>query len=251
MTLDAKQILALAPDPASAKAGSQLAVAHQWSNLGNSEAALWGECQGSGKTPYKTQVDLNGPAFKCSCPSRKFPCKHGLALMLMRAGGQVPEGVDPPAWVQTWLDSRQEKAEKKEAKAAAAAAEPPPDPEVAAKQQARREDKRWDKVEAGLQELSLWMQDMVRAGLANQASDTQMRQRWNNMAARMVDAQATGMAARIKDCRDLVDSHRDWPRDMLVQLGHWQLIIDAVRRRESLSPEVKADVMAALGWPMD
>ena len=68
------------------------------------------------------------------------------------------------------------------------------------------------------------------------------------MAARMVDAQATGMAARIKDCRDLVDSHRDWPRDMLVQLGHWQLIIDAVRRHESLSPEVKADVMAALGW---
>jgi hypothetical protein len=78
-----------------------------------------------------------------------------------------------------------------------------------------------------------------------------MRQRWNTMAARMVDAQATGMAARIKDCRDLVDSHRDWPRDMLVQLGHWQLIIDAVRRRESLSPEVKADVMAALGWPLD
>ena len=80
MTLDAKQILALAPDPASAKAGSQLAAAHQWSNLGKSEAALWGECQGSGKTPYKTQVDLNGPAFKCSCPSRKFPCKHGLGL---------------------------------------------------------------------------------------------------------------------------------------------------------------------------
>jgi hypothetical protein len=85
VTLDAKQILALAPDPASAKAGSQLAVAHQWSNLGNSEAALWGECQGSGKTPYKTQVDLNGPAFKCSCPSRKFPCKHGLGLYLLSA----------------------------------------------------------------------------------------------------------------------------------------------------------------------
>lgn len=40
VTLDAKQILALSPDPASAKARSQLAVAHQWSNLGKSEAAL-------------------------------------------------------------------------------------------------------------------------------------------------------------------------------------------------------------------
>jgi len=245
------EVLALSPDASSSKAAKGLQSPAKWPTMGANDVAVWGECQGSGSKPYQTQVDLSGPSFKCSCPSRKFPCKHGLALMLMRAGGQVTEGGDPPAWVQTWLDSRQEKAEKKEAKAAAAAAEPPPDPEVAARQQARREDKRWDKVEAGLQELSLWMQDMVRAGLASQAGDSQMRQRWNTMAARMVDAQATGMAARIKDCRDLVDSHRDWPRDMLVQLGHWQLIIDAVRRRESLSPEVKADVMAALGWPMD
>ena len=85
MTLDANQILALAPDPASAKAGSQLATPRNWSNLGTSDSALWGECQGSGKTPYRTQIDLGGPAFKCTCPSRKFPCKHGLGLYLLRA----------------------------------------------------------------------------------------------------------------------------------------------------------------------
>jgi len=36
VTLDAKQALALASDPASAKTGSQLAAAHLWSNLGKS-----------------------------------------------------------------------------------------------------------------------------------------------------------------------------------------------------------------------
>ncbi|MFC6802547.1 SWIM zinc finger family protein [Deinococcus caeni] len=45
--------------------------------------------------PYLTGVDLTGvdlsgpapttPAFKCSCPSRKLPCKHALALLLLHA----------------------------------------------------------------------------------------------------------------------------------------------------------------------
>ncbi len=34
------------------------------------EAAVCGLCQGSGKNPYQTQIDLIGPAFRCSCPSR-------------------------------------------------------------------------------------------------------------------------------------------------------------------------------------
>jgi hypothetical protein len=35
------------------------------------------------QTPDKTRVDLNCPAFKCNCPSRKFSCKHGLGLYLL------------------------------------------------------------------------------------------------------------------------------------------------------------------------
>lgn len=244
------EVLALSPDASSSKAAKGLQSPSKWPATGCNEVAVWGECQGSGSKPYQTQVDLAGPSFKCSCPSRKFPCKHGLALMLMRANGQVPEGGDPPEWVLAWLNSRQEKAEKKEAKAAQAAAAPA-DPQAAAQQQARRQHQRWDKVEAGLQELSLWMQDMVRSGLANQAGNAQARHRWHTMAARMVDAQAPGMAARIKECWECVDSHSGWPRDVLVQLGHWQLIVDAVGRRDALGPQVKADVMAALGWPLD
>lgn len=245
------EVVALSPDASSTKAAQGLKNPSKWPSLGCNETAAWGECQGSGSKPYQTQVDLSGPSFKCSCPSRKFPCKHGLALMLLRAAGQVADNAEPPAWVSAWLDSRAEKAEKKEAKAAAIAAAPPPDPEVLAKQQAKRDDKRWDKVAAGMQELQLWMQDMLRNGLANLSGDQQARQHWNTMAARMVDAQASGMAARIKDAWELVDSHPQWSRDLLVQLGHWQLLADAVARRDALSAETRADVMAALGWPMD
>jgi hypothetical protein len=49
--LKTEQILALAPDAASAKAGSQLAAPGKWSGLGLALDAMWSECQGSGKVP--------------------------------------------------------------------------------------------------------------------------------------------------------------------------------------------------------
>ncbi|MRT44910.1 SWIM zinc finger family protein, partial [Xylella fastidiosa subsp. multiplex] len=86
----ADQVLALAPDAASRKAGSKLGAAGPWSEAGSSdEGAVWGLCKGSGSKPYQTVVDLAdaaGPAYKCSCPSRKFPCKHALGLLLLWAG---------------------------------------------------------------------------------------------------------------------------------------------------------------------
>lgn len=46
---------------------------------------LFGQCQGSGKNPYEVSVNLadaGTPVGRCTCPSRKFPCKHALGLML-------------------------------------------------------------------------------------------------------------------------------------------------------------------------
>jgi len=61
---------ALAPDKRALKAGKGQAVSRKWSERGIKEATVWGLCQGSGKDPYQTQIDLIGPAFRCSCPSR-------------------------------------------------------------------------------------------------------------------------------------------------------------------------------------
>ena len=114
----ADQVIALSPDDSSTKNGKKLASASKWVTLGKSDRALWGECKGSGKNPYRTQIDLSEPAFKCSCPSRKFPCKHGLGLFLLFA--EQPEQFSEdalPDWVEEWLQKRetreQVKAEKK------------------------------------------------------------------------------------------------------------------------------------------
>ena len=75
-------MLALAPDTSSQRAAAGLAGASPWSGWGASGELVWGSCAGSGKDPYQVAVDLAGPAYRCSCPSRKFPCKHALGLLL-------------------------------------------------------------------------------------------------------------------------------------------------------------------------
>src|SRR6202034_552840 len=110
------QVLSLAPDASAERAARSLATARSWLSSGCDEerGAVWGECKGSAATPYRTAVDLTGPAYKCSCPSRKFPCKHALGLLLNWANGAVPEAGTPADFAASWLADRSARAEKAE-----------------------------------------------------------------------------------------------------------------------------------------
>ena len=79
---------------------------------------IWGLAKGSGKKPYQTQVDIVEFAYKCSCPSRKFPCKHALGPMFLAADDEkLLTETELPDWVKAWADARQEKQGKKAEKA--------------------------------------------------------------------------------------------------------------------------------------
>ncbi|TDM08889.1 MAG: hypothetical protein C4K60_05840 [Ideonella sp. MAG2] len=252
MSLSTDAVLALAPDDSSVKAARGLMSPAKWPLLGHDERAVWGECQGSGSKPYQTQVDLAGPAFRCSCPSRKFPCKHGLALLLMRCDG--PErftAQEQPAWVQEWLNSRQDKAEKKAAKQEqkSQASQTPEEEAANALSAQQRQDKRWARMEAGLIELERWLSDLLRQGLAS--IQPTHKAAWQAFAARMVDAQAPGAGQALLAAAEALGEGPDWPQRLLAQLGRLQLRVDAVRQREHLSPPQLADLRVALGWPLD
>ena len=245
MTLTVEEVIALAPDDASAKAARGLVAPAKWPLLGASADAAWGECQGSGSKPYQTQVDLAGPAFRCSCPSRKFPCKHGLALLLMRAEHGTRFAADEaPAWVAEWLASRGEKAQKKEAQQAEKAAAPA-DPLAAA----RREGQRWKRIEGAALDLQRFLADQLARGIG--ALDAGALKTWSTMAARMVDAQAPGLGARLQDAAAAVRQGDHWPERTLRGLGLLQLACDALARRESLSAAQQADLCTLAGWPHD
>ncbi len=238
----AEKILELAPDAASVSAAKGLTSAGKWSNLGYDARTVWGQCKGSGKNPYQTRIDLNGPAFKCSCPSRKFPCKHSLALFLLYANNVKSfKEATPPGWVSDWLANRESRAQKKEQEQKTEARKAP-DPEAQAKRIAQREKK----LEVGLEELSLWLGDLLRQGLAR--AHTQPPSYWQCMAARMVDAQATGLSNRIKKMGEISASGRDWQARLLVEVARTYLLIEAYRHPDRLDAALVADVRSLIGW---
>lgn len=81
-----QQILAMAPNANAAANGKKISAKSGFVRLECSADGTFylGECSGSGKNNYITSADFIEPAapvIRCSCPSRQFPCKHGLALL--------------------------------------------------------------------------------------------------------------------------------------------------------------------------
>jgi hypothetical protein len=248
MSFSPEQIIALAPDAPSAKAGRALATARKWPALGCDERAVWGECQGSGKELYRTQIDLTEPAFRCTCPSRKFPCKHALGLFLLFAAeGQNFGRPGRPEWVAEWLEKRDQqsqRARKKEAAGASTDAAPPKQKRAATKPS--RASDRHARVSAGLAELELWLRDLVRRGLAD--AQSQPTKYWEQMAARLVDAQAPGAARRVRELSSATSYAERWAEAVLSRVGLLYLLVEAFKRIDTLPEHVQADVRACLGW---
>ncbi|WP_316568254.1 SWIM zinc finger family protein [Neobacillus sp. YIM B06451] len=123
----------LAPNAAAIKNGWGLVRKNQFQNMHRSAdgTLLFGECKGSGKNPYLTSADFIGgqPVFRCSCPSRQFPCKHSLGLLYAYINGAafseapIPEDIAAKrekAAVREEKKKDQTKSQKKPNKAALA-----------------------------------------------------------------------------------------------------------------------------------
>ncbi|WP_288338179.1 SWIM zinc finger family protein [uncultured Gordonia sp.] len=238
----ADQVLALAPDASSVKAGQKLATPTPWTGTGATDTLVWGLCKGSGKTPYQTIVDIGAPAYKCSCPSRKFPCKHALGLLLLWSQNEVSDAAEPADYAAAWQAGRADRATKKSAEPSA-----PKDPDRAAKTAAQRVER----VRSGIDELQLWLTDQVGNGLAGAEIDAYRR--FDAVAARLVDAQAPGLATRVRRLPALfsgVDSAAvDWPARLLEELGRlWSLSV-AHQRLDELPDDLAATVRRHVGYP--
>jgi hypothetical protein len=259
-----EKIEAMAPDQASLIAARKLVKPRSWSSLASDNAGLvWGECQGSGASPYRVIISELDGGYKCTCPSRKFPCKHSLALMWMRAEGKSSfQPAATPEWVQDWLRRRRtgsgaansEKDETAQPKNLAQASllqaeEVDPKAEAraaAARDRARRE--REDAILAGLDDLDTWLIDQAEAGLASFANHAGKSCR--SIAQRLVDAKAPGLASRLDGLPNRIYGLPEQVRSIaaIEQLGQLHLIAEAYRRQESLSIEMRADVRREVGW---
>ena len=238
LNLTEEQILNLAPDAGSVKSGKELANPSKWVSKGANDRALWGECQGSGSKPYQTQADLANIAFKCSCPSRKFPCKQGLGLLLIYARHSSSFTVThEPEWVSSWLSKREEKQEKQTEKK---------DKPVDEAAQAKRLQAREQKVSDGIEDLRLWISDIIRNGII---SMPEKGASWfEHMAKRMVDAQASGLANQVRNLSDTPFYSEGWQSGFMDQLLQLYLLIEGYRNSETQDPALLQDIRTGIGF---
>ncbi|CAM5379121.1 SWIM-type domain-containing protein OS=Streptomyces violarus OX=67380 GN=FHS41_002752 PE=4 SV=1 [Streptomyces violarus] len=208
---------------------------------------MWGLCKGSGSKPYQTVVDIadaSGPAYKCSCPSRKFPCKHALGLLLLWAGGDaaVPTG-EAPEWAGQWIAGRRKRTEEKRAADSSGSPSGSADPEAAR----RRAERRAERVTAGAVELEQRLTDLLRAGLAT--AEQSGYGLWEETAARMVDAQAQGLAGRVRELGAIPSTGPGWPVRLLEECALLHLLGQGWLRRERLPEALAATVRSRIGLP--
>jgi len=233
---DRARVLALAPDASSLRTAQSLASSGSWPLTGAGDGdAVWGECWGSAAMPYRTAVDLSGPAYRCSCPSRKFPCKHALALLLLWSDGAIANHAAAPDWAAAWLASRAAKASD--------TTDPKPADPAAALHRAQRREAR---VAVGLAELDRWLCDQVRQGLA--ASQRSGYRHWDEIAARMVDAQAPGLAERLRALAAVPHSGPGWEGRLLEEYALLRLLATAYRGQQALSPALRDTIRSRIGF---
>ena len=193
-----QQIQAMAPNAAAVANGRKISLKGGFVRLEKSadDTFYLGECTGSGKSNYITSVDFLDPAnpvCRCSCPSRQFHCKHGLALLFEILGKknfgicEIPEDIQKKREKKQARDAKAETGDAKmhargadiqtgksegtgensaEALDAAEAAEAAVRKKAAAAKSARAaKTKKIKKQLEGLELTSKLVQDLMKAGL--------------------------------------------------------------------------------------
>lgn len=258
MPLQPAAIEAVAPDQASLSAAVKLLKPSLWPvrEVSADRALIWGACQGSGANPYRVVVDLSDLGAKCTCPSRKFPCKHALALMLHFSKDEMAfSGGTVPDWVGDWLGRRRKTFRPSNLPAApkslldvhAADPEISNDPKAEARRDAariRRENLTNMAVSDGLHEMEAWISDQLRTGLAETLKD--LTSRCRKIAARLVDAKAATLAARVDAVPAMVLAQPQRMRGAVLAAELGKLVLLSRSWRDGdCSSHIRRDIVSA------
>lgn len=238
--LDYEDIFRLAPDKDSFERAKKQASARKWRDLQSNGTITWGNSKSSGATYYKTLLDTRrpgNPRFICNCPSRKKPCKHGLALAMLlhhQSGAfRITEGA--PDWVAEMLlkektvPSTSELAEIEERRA---------------EERLKNREKRLLQMKSGLAELDLRLADILQQGLAR--VEEQGEEFWDNLSARMTDAKLGGIGKRVLNLQNF-DKQTDRHEKMLAELGQIHLLSKGFQKLEQLPASLKDELLNQAG----
>lgn len=263
MSLDTwtiEQILSLAHDQTLVGAAESIADASKWTRLGAYGGEFWAEFPNRDKPAYHTLISMPHMALSCNCPSRKYPCRHTLAIALLSVRSPaVFLSSDPPSWVHTFAKERS--AGHRETYSAEF------------NQQLISYQTQLAKAQSGLNAYTMWLHDMVHAGLAGLPKKPPNY--WVSMANRLVDHGLFQLAAEVRQLPALTkmpkpqnsrillqgsqikrpstikeksDTAHNWPALFLQHIGRHYLIAQGFAHYEQLSAAARADLRYAVGW---
>lgn len=241
-----EKIAALAPNDSAERRGRMLANSAKWEYTATNYEGIWGAFKGSGAQPYITQIQLNEQRFKCTCPVRKAPCKHILGLLFLYAkSSAVFKYQAAPEHIQQWL-----KAQGSSPVAPAIKSSPNLIKSDEALEKARiAKEKRWQKrldlMAAGIEELELWLTDVVRQGIAN--TDIQKASFWQQTAAKMMDAKLPRVSTYLKETHQLIIKEQDWTELLVNRLGELYWWVESFKKREKLSADLQEELFRHFG----
>lgn len=220
-----EQLLQLAPDATTLERSRRLFFSKGWDYLQGNGQWLWGAYSTQYGNTSKAAVRLDPPLFRCSCKSRKKPCHHSLALVLLFLNRQEAWIVkdELPDWVQAF--------EKQ--------IEPPKPPTNNTKVQ----QERILLMDQGVEELEKWLNNVSEQGLA-QFTDPEV---WEYMAARMVDTKLGSIGNRLRRCKVLIEQD-DWLTTVGQEIGGLYLFVKTWQRKTSLSSAQKKSLLLTAGW---
>ncbi|MEZ4987933.1 MAG: hypothetical protein R2795_23370 [Saprospiraceae bacterium] len=223
-----EELLKLAPDAGTLDRARKLFFSKRWITLAGNGEWLWGAYETAYGDVSKAVVRLTPPLFRCTCKSRRRPCHHSLALVLLFLNRQEAWKVEDslPEWA--FALTHQSEISK---------------PSIP-KNDSGQADKRLALMDAGVAELDRWLQHIARLGLAQAVA---VPDEWEIIASRMVDAKLGSIARRIRVAKASITGD-GWLDPVAEEIGLLYLFVRAWQRKETLTPGQKRELLQVAGW---
>lgn len=245
MILTEENILNLVPNGNALEKAKPFTKPKKWRNLEGNEKIIWGECKSSGASYYKTVIHAQKSHFYCNCPSQVYSiekrgklCKHTLALALIYVGNPGIFKFSPkfPNWVSNRLEEPPKYGQKAERTAEKE--------HLLAQQRIKTREKRLFQMEAGFKELSIWLEDIMRQGLA--VLDGQSDDVFTDISERMVNAKLGSLGRRIRNLSQLI-GQKDWHEKLLSEIGDIYLLVKGFKNLEKLPSNLQQELLSVSG----
>ncbi len=232
-----EKLVQIAPDQPTLERARRLLARGRWPELATNRRFIWGACMSRGVRRHQVAVDLEEETFYCNCPSPKHPCKHAIALLIryLEPSDDWLLTTETPLWLRQWQQRRQQP-QSEEARREAERQN--------ALQRARNRDARLQLMQSGVDQLDIWLNDLLRQGLAAAYGMPEIQ--WEAFAKNMVDAKLGGVARKIRHLGRQLQQEDEYGR-ALEMIGDLYLFAQAFRRQEYLPAGMVREVLSFAG----